>query len=118
MCHQYKISIITPVYNGMYDVPLAIESFISQRNSDIELIIVNDDSTDQTDLVCKELSRNNKNIKYVRVENGGAGRARNIGVQNASGDIIGFLDADDMLLFGGLNKDRSDAIFKLTRCAT
>ena len=112
MC-QYKMSIIIPVYNGMNDIPFAIESFVSQNNSEIELIIVNDGSTDQTDLVCKKLSYNHDNIKYICVENGGAGRARNIGIQNASGDIIGFLDADDMLLFGGLNKDRCDTIFKL-----
>ncbi len=87
------ISVIMPVYNGEKLLTTAIESVLKQNQPSLELIIVDDGSTDNS----KEIAKSFENqIKYLYQENQGAGAARNHGLENARGDIIGFLDADDL----------------------
>lgn len=102
-----EISFITPVYNGEKHIAFAIESFIAQNNPYLELIIVDDGSKDNTSKICKAFCAKNKNIHYIYVENGGAGRARNIGISYAKGNIIGFLDSDDLLIKGSLSVEKT-----------
>lgn len=92
-----KISVIIPVYNTNPEfLQKAINSVLNQTYKNIEVIIVNDGSTDNNTLnFLKTLD--NKNINIINQENKGAGGARNTGINSATGDYIGFLDADDWL---------------------
>ena len=89
-----KISVIIPFYNGASFLREAIESVLSQEYSNIQIIAVDDGSTDQS--VEQILSINDSRIKIIKQQNAGAAEARNTGVQAASGDYLCFLDADDV----------------------
>lgn len=91
-----KVSIIVPVYNLAKYVGKAIESCLMQSYGNIEVIIVNDGSTDDSEKVIRQYV-NDERIVYYKQKNAGVSAARNIGVQLATGDYITFLDADDML---------------------
>lgn len=91
-----KISIIVPCYNAEQYIERCLKSIIEQTYSNIEIIIVNDGSTDKS----KELVSSymwDKRIVYVEQDNGGEYSARNKGVEIATGDYIGFVDADDYI---------------------
>ena len=88
-----KLSVIIPAYNAQSTIKNCIDS-ISCKESH-EIIIVDDGSKDDTGKVCDELSASDERIKVVHVKNGGVSRARNIGLEKASGDYISFVDADD-----------------------
>ena len=90
------ISVIIPVYNGEKYVAEAVNSLLNQPCKDLEIVIVNDGSKDNTDVICKKLAEQNANIKYIAKENGGVSSARNLGVKNAVGKYIAFLDSDDI----------------------
>ena len=90
-----KISIILCVYNGEKFIENAIKSVLNQTLEEIELIIVNDGSTDNTPNIIKQF--NDERIKIINQENKGLGASRNIGMEYATGEYIGFLDADDWL---------------------
>lgn len=93
-----KISIIVPAYNAVASLGYSVNSALSQDYKNIEIIIVNDGSTDETSKIAHEIERKNKNVKVIDKENRGLGEARNSGVLVASGEYIIFLDSDDMLL--------------------
>ncbi len=90
------ISVIIPVYNGEKYLSEAVESLLNQPCKDLEIIIVNDGSKDNTDIICKNLAGQYDNINYINKENGGVSSARNLGIQNAKGKYISFLDSDDV----------------------
>lgn len=96
------VSIITPAYNAENHIAHMIESVLQQPVA-VELIIVNDGSLDKTGEICERYACEHNTIRYVNVPNGGAGRARNIGIEQASGDFIIFLDSDDLLFSDKLN---------------
>ncbi len=90
-----NISILMPCYNSSSTIEKAINSILEQQNWH-ELIIINDGSTDNTWQIVQKITLNNSKIKLINLgANFGAACARNIGAMYASGDIIGFLDADD-----------------------
>jgi glycosyltransferase involved in cell wall biosynthesis len=91
------VSVIIPSYNGAQFLEQAVSSVINQTYKNLECIIVDDGSTDDTQQLCKNLIKNNSQIKYVYQRNGGPGSARNRGIKEAVGDWIQFLDADDWL---------------------
>lgn len=92
------LSIIIPVYNVENYLKKCLDSFISEKLSDYEIILVNDGSTDSSPEICQEYSGNYPDfIRYVSKENGGLGSARNRGLEEASGEYILFLDSDDYL---------------------
>ncbi len=91
-----NISVITPLYNKEKYIKIAIESVLTQTFTDFELIIVNDGCTDNSMNVVKKIS--DKRIKIINQENKGVSAARNIGIENASGELLAFLDADDIWL--------------------
>lgn len=93
------ISIIIPTYNRS-DILANISalSVISQSYKNWELLIVDDGSKDDTRKVCEELIAKDKRIKYFYKENGGQGSARNLGLNNSSGEYVVLLDSDDYLL--------------------
>ena len=91
-----QISIIVPVYNAGKYISKTVEAILSQKDCELELILVNDGSTDNSKAICEELARTNERIKFVTGENCGPGHARNIGIQTACGKYIGFCDSDDI----------------------
>ncbi len=92
------VSIVIPCYNQAHFLKEAIESVLSQTYKNVEVVVVDDGSTDNTQFVCNSYN----NIKYVRAERVGLSAARNIGVQFSKGDFIIFLDADDYLYPGAV----------------
>lgn len=92
-----KISVIVPVYNSQKYLAECIESIINQTYKNIELILVNDGSTDNSEEICKSYLLKNNNIKLINIENSGSAVARNVGIDNANGDYIAFIDSDDTI---------------------
>ena len=92
-----SVSVIMPVYNAEKFLSRSIESVIHQTYRPIELILVNDGSTDSSEAVCKKYSREDHRIKVVSQDNKGPAAARNTGVREAAGDFVFFLDADDFI---------------------
>jgi len=89
-----QISVIVPVYNGEKYLPEAIESILAQTYKNIELIVIDDGSTDNS----RDIALSYPNVKYFYQENKGVSAARNLGIQKAASDYISFLDADDLWL--------------------
>jgi GT2 family glycosyltransferase len=87
-----SVSVIIPTYNRGHFLLHAVRSVLAQTRVPDEVLIIDDGSTDDTERLCADLPAP---VRYLRVENGGVGRARNIGLQQARGDWIAFLDSDD-----------------------
>jgi len=94
------VSVIIPAYNSERGVAKAVESLQKQTIDEnaLEIILVNDGSTDSTSAICHELAGKASNIVVIDKENGGVGSARNAGIEAARGKYIAFLDSDDTLL--------------------
>ena len=99
MCN---ISIIIPVYNTEKYLSLCIESILSQSFGDFELLLVDDGSIDNSGKICDEYAEKDSRIRVFHKENGGVSSARNLGLDNAKGEWVYFVDSDDELLPGGL----------------
>ncbi len=95
--HPCHISIIVPVYNCAAFVRECIQSTLVQTMKEIEVIAVNDGSTDDADTLLNELSLEDNRLKVIHTMNQGVAAARNLGVSYASGDYLLFLDGDDIL---------------------
>jgi len=91
------ISVIIPAYNVNQYIDKCISSVVNQTEKNLEIIIINDGSNDGTDLKCQQWADMDKRIILINQSNQGQGSARNVGVMNACGDYILFLDADDYL---------------------
>lgn len=94
---QEKISIIIPVYNVEKYINRCLDSIVNQTYKNIEIIIVNDGSTDRSGLICDEYAKRYNNIRVFHKENAGVSSARNLGVDNSSGEYIAFIDPDDYI---------------------
>lgn len=92
-----KISIIVPVYNGEKSIERCISSICNQTYADIEVIIVNDGSTDRTREMCEQMCKQDRRIKLFNIQNGGVANARNYGIDHSTGEYIMFVDADDYI---------------------
>ncbi len=90
-----KVSVIVPVYNVEKYIKNCLESLVNQTLKDIEIIIVNDGSTDSSKSIIYEYIEKYNNIVYLEKENGGLSDARNYGLNYAKGEYIAFLDSDD-----------------------
>ena len=101
---EIKVSVIVPVYNVEKYVKRAVESIIKQNFTDLEILLVNDGSTDNSLQEINLITEKYKNVKVFTQENQGVSSARNLGIKKAQGDYICFLDADDYLEDGVLNK--------------
>lgn len=94
---QPLISVIVPVYNGETYLANCIESIEKQSYKPLEVIIVNDGSTDQTGEVCQALTEKYDNIRLISLPDLGVSAARNAGMKEAKGDYLTFVDADDRI---------------------
>lgn len=91
------ISIIVPVYNVEKYVQRCIESILNQTYKQIEVILVDDGSLDSSGVICEEYAFLDSRVKVIHKENGGLSSARNVGLDNAKGKFIGFVDSDDWI---------------------
>lgn len=92
-----KISIIIPIYNAEKHLRKCINSLINQSYSNTEIILIDDGSTDKSLNICNEYGKKYSNIKVIHQENQGVSAARNNGINNSTGNYIGFVDADDYI---------------------
>ena len=109
------ISIIVPIYNAEKYLNKCIDSLINQTKKELEFILVNDGSTDDTEKIIK--SYKDERIKYFKNKNQGIGKTRNFGIEKSTGKYIMFLDSDDYLeedacekLFQKASKDKLDLV--------
>lgn len=98
-----QISVIMPVYNKSRYIEETVNSILSQTYKDFELIIVDDGSTDGSEVICDRFEQIDSRVKVFHIENGGVSNARNIGIENARGEYIQFIDADDYIDTNMLN---------------
>ena len=94
---NYKISVIVAVYNAEDYLCNCCNSILAQTYRNIELILVNDGSEDNSLAICKEIQASDKRVVVIDKENGGCYSAWNKGLDVATGDLIGFVDNDDYI---------------------
>lgn len=94
---QPLISVIVPIYNSEDSLGRCIDSLLSQTYGNLEIILVNDGSTDKSLDICMSYSEKHGNIKVLSKPNGGVSSARNLGLDNATGAYYGFVDSDDYI---------------------
>ena len=111
------VSIIVPVYNCEKYFRQCLESIINQSYRNIEIILVNDGSTDNSGEICDTYASNDNRIRVIHTKNSGPAAARNIGIENAKGSLIFFIDADDYvendaleLLIESYNRHKVDMV--------
>lgn len=92
-----KISIIVPLYNAGKYIEQTIEDLITQTYQNIEIIMINDGSVDKSEDIVRKYAREDDRIKVISIENQGPSKARNVGLDLATGDYIRFVDADDRI---------------------
>lgn len=92
-----KLSVIVPVYNVEKYLSKCLDSLINQTLKDIEIILVNDGSPDNSQSIIDEYKKKDKRIKSIIKENGGQGSARNLGLTKAKGEYISYIDSDDWI---------------------
>lgn len=89
------VSIVVPVYNGEKYIENCVKYIKNQTYTNLEIILVNDGSTDNSRIICEAAIKDDKRFKLINKKNGGTARARNTGLENATGKYITFLDVDD-----------------------
>ncbi len=94
---QPKVSVIVPVYNAEKYLERCVNSLKNQTLHDIEIILVDDSSTDSSLEICKEMAMEDSRIKVIHKENEGAGKARNAALEIVTAEYIGFVDSDDFV---------------------
>lgn len=106
------ISVIVPVYNAENTLRRCVDSILSQEYMDLEVLLVNDGSVDQSLLLCEQYAQADRRIRVFDKPNGGVSSARNLGIDNAQGEWITFVDSDDYIgpnyfdvLMSGSNED-------------
>ena len=94
---KYKVSVIVPVYKAELYIERCVSSILNQTLDSIEIILIDDGSPDNSGKICDKLAKQNNNIVVFHLENGGPSKARNIGIEFANGEYLGFVDSDDYL---------------------
>lgn len=89
------ISIIVPVYNVAEFLPQCLDSLVGQTYEDIEILAIDDGSTDESGRILDEYAARDSRVRAVHIANGGVSNARNVGLDMARGDFVGFVDSDD-----------------------
>lgn len=105
------ISVIVPVYNNEKFIDKCIASIVNQTYPNLEIIIVDDGSVDNTPAICDAWADKDSRIRVIHKENGGVSSAKDLGVRNAMGEYIGFVDSDDWI-----DKDMYTVLAELIAC--
>ena len=92
-----KISIIVPVYNVEQYLPQCLDSIINQTYRNLEILLIDDGSTDNSGKICDEYAKLDNRIRVFHKKNEGLSSARNLGINNCTGSFIGFVDSDDFV---------------------
>ena len=92
-----KISVIVPVYNMERYLERCLDSLLGQTYKNLQIILINDGSTDRSGAICDEYSVKDERIQVIHKANGGVSSARNVGIQTADGDYMHFVDCDDWI---------------------
>ena len=92
-----KISVIIPVYNGEKYIERCVLSVVNQTYKNIEIMVIDDGSSDRTAEIIDDMRYEDKRIKVVKKKNEGVSSARNCGIEKSTGDYIMFVDADDYI---------------------
>ena len=114
-----KVSIIVPVYNVEKYISRCLDSLVDQTLKEIEIIVVNDETPDNSEKIILEYTNKYKNIKYYKKKNGGLSDARNYGIGYASGEYIAFVDSDDYVdlsMFEKMYKKAKTDNFDIVAC--
>ena len=109
-----RISVIVPVYNVEKYLDKCVQSILNQTYENIELVLVDDGSTDGSSKICDKYGNIDSRVKVIHKENGGLSSARNRGIDEAGGKFITFIDSDDYIhhqmleiLYEGIIKNKS-----------
>ena len=97
MKQNFKISVIVPIYNVDKYLDECLSSIVNQTYKNLEIILINDGSTDKSEIICKKYEKEDDRIIVISKENGGVSNARNVGIKNATGEFIAFVDSDDTI---------------------
>lgn len=97
MCTEDLISIIIPVFNAQETIDQCLNSIICCKYQNLEIIVINDGSTDASSEIINDFSRRDERIKIITCENNGVSSARNIGIRHATGIWCCFIDSDDFI---------------------
>ena len=92
-----KVSVIVPIYNTSKYLPKCLDSIIGQSYQNLEIILIDDGSTDDSGKIADDYAKKDKRIKVFHQKNAGQSAARNLGLQKATGDYVGFIDSDDRI---------------------
>lgn len=114
---ELKISVIVPVYNVADYLPACMESILGQNYSNLEIILIDDGSTDSSGAICDSFASKDSRVHVIHQVNAGAAAAKNAGLRIASGEYLSFVDSDDTLEPGAyrhmvnlLEKNSADAV--------
>lgn len=97
MIEQSLLTVIVPVYNIKEYLERCVHSITSQTYANLEILLVDDGSSDGTELLCDQLALQDERIRVIHKENGGSSSARNVGIAAANGAYLGFVDSDDYI---------------------
>lgn len=114
---ETMISVIVAVYNVENYLERCVKSILDQSYENIEILLIDDGSTDSSGTICDEFSKINQNVKVLHKENGGLSSARNAGLDHAQGQWISFIDSDDYVHPDMLRTLLSNAIMQNTKAA-
>ncbi len=89
------VSVIVPVYNAKNTIEKCVKSILDGEHKNLECVLVNDGSTDGSGKICDELAKLDRRVVVLHKENGGVSSARNLGIKNANGKYVTFVDSDD-----------------------
>lgn len=113
-----KVSIIVPVYNAEKYLRDCLDSIANQTLSDVQVLMIDDGSKDSSASICKEYADKDPRFEYYHKDNGGTATARNVGLKNAKGEYVGFVDSDDFIesnmyeiMYNRANEEDIDILF-------
>ena len=115
-----KISVIIPVYNAESTLRRCVDSVLAQTFTDFECLLINDGSKDRSGEICDEYAAKDNRVRVFHKENGGVSSARNVGLDNATGEWIAFVDSDDWVPLNAftsfLDTSESDLVIANAEC--
>ena len=92
------VSVIVPIYNSEKYLDACVQSILNQSYQNLEILLIDDGSKDSSPKMCDDFAKKDERVKVIHKENGGQASARNLGLEIAKGEYIGFVDSDDKIL--------------------